>query len=117
MKTFRLFSLFMLRGAVLAQAPNAHADHLPAPAAQPEQHVHDAATPVQPAPMAATAQRADDSAAMQEARHMSMMMHGDSLNYLLLGERFEYNDNDGFTQRLLLQPRVELNYSLPTIPP
>jgi len=31
----------------------------------------------------------DESPAMQEARHMSLMMHGDSLNYLLLGERFE----------------------------
>lgn len=38
----------------------------------------------------------DESAAMQEARHVGMMMHGDAINYLLLGERFERLDDERF---------------------
>lgn len=38
----------------------------------------------------------DDSPAMQEARHMSMLMHGAAPNYLLMADRLEEGDDDSF---------------------
>jgi copper resistance protein B len=100
---------------VLAQAHD-HSTHVVAPASpapaevhehgiddavpavaepQAELHEHSAAAEAMTAPHDHTAAAPaavpdrDESPAMQEARHMSLMMHGDSLNYLLLGERFE----------------------------
>lgn len=59
--------------------PGAAAEQVPA-------HVHEAtpATEISALPR-------DDSAAMQEARHMNMMMHGEAINTYLIAERFEQN--------------------------
>lgn len=67
-------------------AHGAEHDHsAPAPAVDHSEHM--AAAP------AVTIEQ-DNSAAMQEARHMGAMMHGESLNFLVLGERFERTDDD-----------------------
>src|SRR5262245_61216983 len=59
-------------------------------AAQAAEHDHSAHTAAAPN----VAIERDNSPAMQEARHMNMMMHGDSLNFLVLGEQFEQTDDD-----------------------
>jgi copper resistance protein B len=82
------------------EAANPEHDH-DAETTQPA-HVHDAATDVAPAAPPAHVHEAppamqtsvlsrDESAAMQEARHMNMMMHGETLNTYLIAERFEQN--------------------------
>jgi len=53
-------------------------------------HQHEASAPAQ-----ASALPRDDSAAMQEARHMTMMMHGDTINTYLIAERLEQNWDSG----------------------
>jgi copper resistance protein B len=73
-------------------------------AAHAAEHDHSAAAVPEPAPTEdhaahmATAPdvviEQDNSAAMQEARHMNMMMHGDSVNFLVLGDRLERSDDD-----------------------
>lgn len=60
----------------------------PEPPAQADHSAHTAA----PAPDVAIER--DNSAAMQEARHMNLMMHGDALNYFIQAERFEQSDDD-----------------------
>jgi copper resistance protein B len=55
---------------------------------------HSAHTAAAPAAAPTVAVERDDSPAMQEARHMNMLMHGDSLNFLVLGDQFEHTDDD-----------------------
>jgi copper resistance protein B len=63
-------------------------DHSATQAPAPAEHDHSAhAAP------AVTVER-DNSPAMQEARHMNMVMHGDALNFLVLGDRLEQTDDD-----------------------
>jgi copper resistance protein B len=92
----RSLLLFLsLAQGVLAQAALAqdHAEHAAAAAAEDHSmHVMPAAT----APVTGR----DESQVMQEARHMSSMMHGETLNWLLLGERFEQREDDGDTAYL-----------------
>lgn len=90
----RWLALLTFSAAVNAQAQHEHAGH---PGAEPQP---EAALPKVTQPE--TARRAEepalsstqdaDSAALREARHMSRMMHGDTVNYLLLGERLEFDD-------------------------
>jgi copper resistance protein B len=47
-----------------------------------------------PAAVPSVAIERDNSPEMQDARHMSMIMHGDSLNFLLLGDRVEQTNDD-----------------------
>jgi copper resistance protein B len=81
-----LLSVVLLGSAALGQEH----DHS-APAA-PAAIDHSAHTAV---PAAQVPDR-DESAVMQEARHSGMMLHGDAINYLLLGERFERLEGDRF---------------------
>ncbi len=70
-----------------------HSAHTAAPAAEVDHSAHTMPPP------AVNVER-DTSPAMQEARHMNLMMHGDALNFLVLGERFEYAEDDGASARL-----------------
>ncbi len=98
--------LLLLLPALVHAAKHDHSAHAPGGPFTPEpttQEVHDHSArvsggPVKPEPAMQAA--ADDSPAMQEARHMNLMMHGDSINFLLLGERFEQAEDDGVTSRL-----------------
>jgi copper resistance protein B len=56
-------------------------------------HVH--ATDTAAVVASAASASVDDSAAMQEARHMNMMMHGDSINYFMLADRLEQVSDGG----------------------
>jgi copper resistance protein B len=42
----------------------------------------------------------DQSPALQQARHMNLMMHGDSLGFLVLGDRLERSDDDALAWEL-----------------
>jgi copper resistance protein B len=102
-------------------AEHDHSAQIPAPASEPAAVDHSAHTPAPadpvdhsahtPAPAEVdhsahmpqapdVAVERDNSPAMQEARHMGLMMHGDSLNFLVLGERFEQLEDDGATSRV-----------------
>lgn len=81
----RALWLLLVPFAVQA-AEHDHSAHTATPATE-DHSAHMSAAP-------AVAIERDNSPAMQEARHMNMMMHGDSINYLVLGERFERTDDD-----------------------
>ncbi len=79
-------ALFLLLFPLLAQAAeHDHAAHTAAPEVDHSAHT-------MPAPEVAIER--DNSPAMQEARHMNLMMHGDALNFLVLGERVEFAEGD-----------------------
>ena len=82
--------VLLLFPAILNAAEHDHSAAAPAPAVDHSAHTASPAVVV----------GRDDSPAMQEALHMNRMMHGDSLNFLLLGERFEQAEDDGVTSRL-----------------
>lgn len=103
----QLFALLLLVGAAISQAQeHVHAaaalvapavqEHLdePAPAAAAEAHVHDATAEV--ATPALLQQMAADELgpAMQQAVHMNRMMHGETLNWLLMADRLEATEQD-----------------------
>lgn len=97
----RHISLGALLLALGSATPAAEVHDHGAETAPPAAAVHD--HPVVATPEAAAAHdhsvvilppASDQSPAMQQARHANMMMHGDALNYLVLGERFEWLEGD-----------------------
>ena len=81
-----LLSFFALH----VNAADEHAGHN-APAAASAMHVHETST----AAVTTSTTSIDNSVAMQEARHMNMMMHGDSINSFILADRIELISDDG----------------------
>lgn len=105
-KCWLLCAVLLGSPAVLGQEHDHTASAAPAEAEATVDHsAHTGAAEVSPAAVDHSAHIAapatqvpdrDESAAMQQARHMNTAMHGGSLNYLLLGERFERLDGERF---------------------
>lgn len=70
-----------------------HEATVPDAAANAAEHVH--ATADSPTERSSAPVYVDNSASMQEARHMAMMMHGATLNTYLIAERFEHVRDGG----------------------